>query len=52
MPEKIIRVTKGFRITIPKEFREELGLKIGDRVIYQQSSDGVLIVPAVIVPKQ
>ena len=37
------KVSKKGQITIPKVVREKLGLKIGDKVIFESISQGILI---------
>lgn len=37
------KITKKGQITIPKEFRKRLGLKIGDKVIFEFYKDGILL---------
>jgi antitoxin PrlF len=36
--------TRG-RVTIPKELREELGLKPGDRVAFYETAEGLIMEP-------
>ncbi len=43
---KAYSITPKGQVTIPVSLREELGLKPGDRVIYEKSSGGILIKPA------
>jgi len=37
------KISKKGQITIPKDVREKLGLKVGDKVIFESSSKGILI---------
>ena len=45
MGEATAITTKG-QVTIPKEIREELGLKPGDKVIFRKEGDSVVLEPA------
>lgn len=35
MPKKVISVSKGGKITIPREYREKLGIKNGDQIVIE-----------------
>ena len=37
------KVSKKGQITIPKDIREKLGLKVGDKVIFESITKGILI---------
>lgn len=37
------KISKKGQITIPKDVREKLGLKVGDKVIFESISQGILI---------
>ena len=37
------KVTKKGQITIPKDIREKLGLKVGDKIIFESNDKGILI---------
>ncbi len=37
------KVSKKGQITIPKDVREKLGLKVGDKVIFESITQGILI---------
>lgn len=37
------KITKKGQITIPKDIREKLGLKVGDKVVFESISMGILI---------
>ena len=37
------KISKKGQITIPKDVRERLGLKVGDKVIFESISKGILI---------
>ena len=37
------KISKKGQRTIPKDVREKLGLKVGDKVIFESSSKGILI---------
>jgi antitoxin PrlF len=42
----VARVTSKGRITIPKELREELGIKPGTKVYFVRTSQGFVLKPA------
>lgn len=42
---KLVRMSTRGRVTIPKELREELGLKPGDRIIFSETENGILLQP-------
>jgi len=37
------KISKKGQITIPKDVREKLGLKVGDKVVFESISQGILI---------
>jgi len=37
------KISKKGQITIPKDVREKLGLKVGDKVVFESISKGILI---------
>jgi len=43
METKIGKITSKGQTTIPKSIRDRLKLKAGDRIIYQDSEDGVIL---------
>lgn len=43
---KTTKVTRKGQVTIPAEFREELGLEEGDEVVWQSGEEGLVIRPA------
>jgi len=43
---KAYAITPKGQVTIPVSLREELNLKPGDKVIYEKSSNGILLKPA------
>ena len=45
MQQVVTKVDKNGRVFIPAEYRRELGLKAGDRVVVQLHSDELRIVP-------
>lgn len=45
MKESTTMTSKG-QVTIPKEIRKTLGLKPGDRVIFEKEENGVVLKPA------
>jgi len=38
-------VTKKYQVTIPKEVREALGIKAGDKVVFVRTKEGYMIKP-------
>jgi AbrB family looped-hinge helix DNA binding protein len=40
---KLVRMSTKGRVTIPRELREELGLKPGDRVVFTKTENGILL---------
>jgi len=38
-----VKVTRKYQITIPKEIRVKLGVKIGDKLILKEEENGILI---------
>jgi len=52
MPEELLKILSGNRITVPKKFRKKFGLKIGDYVQAQWDGNDVLkIVPGKVIFK-
>ena len=50
--EALLKILQNFRVTLPKEFRERFGLKVGDFVQAQWDGDDVLkIVPGKVIFK-
>ena len=48
MPEIRTKLTEGGRIVIPAEYRQALGLQVGDEIILRLEEDGIHIqVPAI-----
>ena len=41
------RVTKKGQATIPSVFRKKLGIDEGDRVVFEETEDGLVLKPAV-----
>jgi len=49
----ILRVIKGSRITLPKEYREKLDLREGDFFIYEITHNlRLILTPIEIIPKR
>ncbi len=44
---KIVKVTRKYQITIPKEIREKLGIRVGDKVIVKISGNKIIIKPVI-----
>ncbi len=42
-PRKVVKLHVGGRITLPKRFREELGLKIGDYVLAELYKGKIIV---------
>jgi len=40
---KEVKVTSRGQVTIPKEIREALGLRPGDRIVFEKTEEGVVI---------
>jgi AbrB family looped-hinge helix DNA binding protein len=40
---KTTRITRKGQVTIPKELREEFGLKEGDELLWQKAEDGIRV---------
>ena len=40
-----IKVLSGYRITIPKEIREKLKIKVGDRLLISVQDDKIILKP-------
>jgi bifunctional DNA-binding transcriptional regulator/antitoxin component of YhaV-PrlF toxin-antitoxin module len=45
------KVLSGRRVSIPDELSKKYGIREGDIVILKESSNGITIVPAEVVPK-
>lgn len=43
MVSVMVRVTKKYQVTIPKEVREALGIKAGDEVVFIKTKEGYVI---------
>jgi len=39
----MVTVTRKYQVTIPKEVREALGIKAGDKVVFVKSKEGYII---------
>lgn len=37
------RITRKGQVTIPKELREEFGLKVGDELLWEKTEDGIRV---------
>ena len=44
-----VRVQSKGQVTIPKEIREKLNIKPGDRVVFVDTEGGVIVKPAVVL---
>ena len=42
---RFARMSTRGRVTIPRELREELGLKPGDRIVFSETENGILLHP-------
>ncbi|MGB3459699.1 MAG: AbrB/MazE/SpoVT family DNA-binding domain-containing protein [Halobacteriota archaeon] len=42
----MVSVTKKYQVTIPKQIREALGIKAGDKVVFLKTDDGYKITRA------
>lgn len=42
---KTTKITRKGQITIPKEYRDELGLEEGDEVVWQSTEEGLVVRP-------
>lgn len=51
MSSNFQKVMSGRRISIPEILTKEYGIKEGDIVIVENTSKGILIVPAEVVPR-
>ena len=40
----MVKVTRKYQVTIPKEVREELGIKIGDEVVFVKNERGEFVI--------
>jgi AbrB family looped-hinge helix DNA binding protein len=47
----IRKISRGFQVTIPQEFRKELGLNIGDMVEFEKSENGLTVRPLEIMKR-
>ena len=52
MSINIVRVQAKGQVTIPKSFRKKLNLQPGDRVVFKEMEDGLLIKPAILVTEE
>jgi len=43
--EDILKVLSAFRITLPKDFRDKFGIKVGDNVKAVWDGDSLMILP-------
>lgn len=48
---KPLKILRGERISIPKEFMKELKLKVGDLVLMDSLGNQLRIIPAEVVPR-
>lgn len=39
------KISRGFQITLPPQFREQLGLRIGDHVRIEQAGEKLIVTP-------
>ncbi|NQE52483.1 hypothetical protein C5S29_02730 [ANME-1 cluster archaeon GoMg3.2] len=39
----MVSVTKKYQVTIPKQIREDLGIKAGDKIVFLKTDDGYKI---------
>ncbi|MHA1589721.1 MAG: AbrB/MazE/SpoVT family DNA-binding domain-containing protein [Candidatus Njordarchaeales archaeon] len=44
---KIVTVSRKYQVTIPKDIREKLGIKVGDKVIVRLEDKRIIIEPIV-----
>jgi antitoxin PrlF len=42
----MVSVTRKYQVTIPKQIREDLGIKAGDDVVFLKTEDGYKIIRA------
>lgn len=42
----MVSVTRKYQVTIPKQIREDLGIKAGDDVVFLKTEDGYRIIRA------
>ncbi len=52
MKTHVCTLTERGQISIPADFRAELGLKPGDKLLWRTSGDKALLITAVEVPKR
>ena len=45
------KVTRGGQVTLNKKIRDELGVDIGDYVMFQKEADRLVLLPAELKPK-
>ncbi len=45
MTAETVTITRNYQLTIPKEIREKVGLKIGDKVIVMYENEKIIILP-------
>jgi AbrB family looped-hinge helix DNA binding protein len=48
----IRKISRGFQVTIPQEFREDFGLQIGDMVEFEKNEDGLKIRPIELISRK
>ncbi len=51
MKSWIIKVQKGYRITLPKELMEYMGWHIGDTILFKAQADGSILLQRVVRAK-
>ncbi len=39
----IVKITRKYRVTIPKEIREKLGLRVGDKLVSRLEDDHIVL---------
>ena len=49
MTKKVYTIQENGQVTLPVEFRKRYGLKKGDVVVFQETDDGLLISPRVLL---
>ena len=46
MPKtRTVKVTRKYQVTIPRDVREELGIRIGDRILVEVEGDKIVLRP-------
>jgi len=43
MVEEVVKVTRKYQITIPKEVRERIGVEIGDKLKVMEKGEGIIL---------